>query len=147
VSASSKSKKLSFWFRPYRKWEEPNDTDELVGLVLENKSTAHNLIETSRSSSNVETSEFDFFDRGEQDNNAWQTFPDDFSKSEQHNPTQTKLSVYPWRFYRSDKTLKRRFQTSSRPILNICELNIELKRMLSAAASGGKGRSAFFLLS
>jgi len=39
---------------------------------LENKYTAHNLNETSRSSSNVETSEFDFMERGEQDNNAWE---------------------------------------------------------------------------
>ena len=81
---------------------------------MENKSTAHNFSETSRSSSNVETSEFDFIERGEQDNNAWQTFPDDLSKSEQHDPTQPigLLSVYPWRFYGDDKTLKRRFQTS-----------------------------------
>src|SRR6218665_1655654 len=35
-----------------------------------------------------------------------------FSKSEQHDPTQSKLSVYPWRFYGDDKALKRRFQTS-----------------------------------
>ena len=34
------------------------------------------------------TSEFDFIERGEQDNNTWQTFPDDLSKSEQHDPTQ-----------------------------------------------------------
>ena len=47
----------------------------------------------------TETSEFDFMERGEQDNNAWQTFPDDLSKSEQHDPTQPKLSVFPWRFY------------------------------------------------
>ena len=79
---------------------------------MENKSTAHTLNETSQSSSNVEISEFDFMERGEQDNNAWQTFPDDLSKSEQHDPTQPNLSVYPWRFYGSDKTLKRRFQTS-----------------------------------
>jgi len=52
-------------------------------------------------------------ERGDQDNNAWQTFPDDLSKSEQHDRpiTQPKLSVYPWRFYGDDKTLKRRFQT------------------------------------
>jgi len=36
--------------------------------------------------------------------------PDDLSKSEQHDITQPKLSVYPWRFYGDDKTLKRRFQ-------------------------------------
>ena len=86
--------------RPTVNEKKTNDTDELVGLVLGNTSTAHNLIETSRSNtnSNVETSEFDFLERGEQDNNAWQTFPDDLSKSEQHDPTQPKLSVYPWRF-------------------------------------------------
>jgi len=39
-------------------------------------------------------------------------FPDGLSKSEQHHPTQPKLSVYPWRFYGDDETLKRRFQTS-----------------------------------
>src|SRR6218665_626637 len=33
-------------------------------------------------------------------------------KSEQHDPTQPKLSVYSWRFYGDDKILKRRFQTS-----------------------------------
>ena len=27
--------------------------------------------------------------------------------------SQLKLSVYPWRFYEDDKTLKRRFRTSS----------------------------------
>jgi len=70
-----------------------------------------------QSSSNVETSEFDFLKRGEQDNNAWKTFPDDLSKSEQHDPTQSKLSLYPWQFYGDDKTLKHR------------GLNIQLKRM------------------
>src|SRR6218665_2365773 len=60
----------------------------------------------------TETSEFDFMERCEQDNNAWQTFPDDLSKSEQHQSTQPKISVYPWRFYGDDETLKRRFQTS-----------------------------------
>jgi len=40
--------------------------------------------------------EFDFMKRGEQDNrpkipNAWQTFLDDLSKSEQHDPIQPKL--------------------------------------------------------
>ena len=37
-------------------------------------------------------------ERGDQDNNAWQTFPDDLSKSEQHDRPiiQPKLSVYPW---------------------------------------------------
>jgi len=45
---------------------------------LENKSTAHNFSEASRSSSNVETSEVDFMERGEQENAAWQTFPGDF---------------------------------------------------------------------
>src|SRR6218665_1781015 len=40
------------------------------------------------------------------------TFPGDLSKSEQHDPTQPKLSVYPWRFYGDDNTIKRRFQTS-----------------------------------
>ena len=73
---------------------------------MEDKSTAHNLNETSRSSSNVKTSEFDFMERGEQDNNAWQTFPDDLSKSEQHDPTQPKLSVYPWRLYGELEMLK-----------------------------------------
>ena len=34
-------------------------------------------------------------ERGEQDNNAWQTFSDDLSKSAHHDPTQPKLSVYP----------------------------------------------------
>jgi len=81
-------------------------------VVLENKAATHNLNETSRSSSNVETSEFDFMERDDQDNTARQTFPDDLSKSEQHDPTQPKLSVYSWRFYGDDKTLKRRFQTS-----------------------------------
>jgi len=79
--------------------KKTNDDDELVGLVLENKSRAYNLNETSRRSSNVETSAFDFMERGEQDNNAWQTFPYDLSKSEQYDPTQPKLSVSPWRFY------------------------------------------------
>ena len=38
----------------------------------------------------METSEFDFMERGEQDNKAWQTFPDDLSKSEQwSNPDKT----------------------------------------------------------
>src|SRR6218665_33075 len=50
--------------------------------------------------------------RGEQENYDWKTFPDDLSKSEQHDPTHSKLSVYPWRFNGDDKTLKRRFQTS-----------------------------------
>src|SRR6218665_1137895 len=99
------------WVGPTVNEKKTNDDDELV--VLENKiSTAHNLNETSRSSSNVVTSEFDFMERGEQDNNALQTFPDDLSKSEQHDPTQPKLSVCPWQFYGDDKTLKRRFQTS-----------------------------------
>src|SRR6218665_3295134 len=48
--------------------------------------------------------------RGEQDNNVWQTFPDDLPKSEQHDIAQLKLSVYPGRFYGDDKTLKRRVQ-------------------------------------
>ena len=94
--------------------KKTNDDDELVGLVglLENKSKAHILNESSRSISNVETSEFDFMERGEQDNKAWQTFPDDLSKSEQHDPTQTKLSVYSWRFYGDDETLGGRIQAS-----------------------------------
>ena len=46
--------------------KKTNDEDELVVGLLENKSTAHNLNETSRSSRNVETSEFDFMKRGEQ---------------------------------------------------------------------------------
>ena len=64
---------------------------------------------------NVETLEFDYVGTGEQNNNSdntCETFPDDLSKSKQHEPTQPKLSVYPWRFYGNDKTLKRRFQTS-----------------------------------
>src|SRR6218665_4187241 len=89
--------------------KKTNDDDEL----LEIKNTAHNLNETSRSSINFETSEFDFLERNEEDNNEWQTFPDNLSKSEQHDPTQPKLSVYPWRFYGDDKTLESRFQTSS----------------------------------
>src|SRR6218665_2024664 len=94
-------------------------------------------------------------ERGEQDNNAWQTFPessipDDLSKSEQHDITQPKLSVYPWRFYGDDKTLKRRFQEFF--ILNIRGLNIQLKtmRLLVSAVSflsWGKGSSPFSLLS
>ena len=94
--------------------KKTNNDNELVGLVLENKTTAHNLNETSRSSINFETSEFDFLERNatEEDNNEWQTFPDNLSKSEQHDPTQPKLSVYPWRFYGDDKTLESRFQTS-----------------------------------
>jgi len=141
ASAYSKSKKLSSFRRYTVNEKKTNDDDELVGLVLENKTklTAHNLNETSRSSSNVETSEFDFLERGEQDNNAWQTFPDDLSKSEQHDPTQPKLSVYPWRFYGGDKTIKRRFQTSF--YSEYRGLNIQLKRMrlfVSAVASGGK---------
>jgi len=57
----------SFEFRPNRPTvneKKTNDDDELVvgrGL-LENKSTAHNFNETSRSSSNVETSEFVFLE-------------------------------------------------------------------------------------
>jgi len=51
-------------------------------------------------------------ERSEQDNNALQTSLDDLSKSEQHDPTQPKLSVYLWRFYGDVKTLKRGFQTS-----------------------------------
>src|SRR6218665_2268898 len=52
-------------YRPYTVNEKKtNDDDEIV--VLENKSTAHNLNETSRSSRDVETSEFDFMKRGEQ---------------------------------------------------------------------------------
>ena len=50
--------------------------------------------------------------KGEQDNNALQTFPDDLSKREQHDPSQPKLSVYSWQFYGDDETIKRRFQTS-----------------------------------
>src|SRR6218665_1670062 len=108
-------------------------------------STAHNFNETSRSSSNVETSEFDFMERGEQDNNAWKTCPDDLSKSEQHDPTQPKLSAYLWRFYGDDKTLKCRFQTSFyseyprikysikeyAPVCFCCELPFLGKRKLS----------------
>ena len=88
TSASSKSKKLS-WFGlgPTVTEKKTNDDDELVVGLSENKSTAHILNETSRSISNVETSEFDFKERGEQDNKAWQTFPDDLSKSEQHDST------------------------------------------------------------
>ena len=84
-------------------------------VVLESESVAHNLNETSRSSINVETLQFDYVGTGEQNNNSdntCETFPDDLSKSKQHEPTQPKLSVYPWRFYGNDKTLKRRFQTS-----------------------------------
>ena len=70
---TSKSKNLSsfhsFGFRPYTvKEKNTNDDDELVVGQLENKSTAHNFNETSRSGSNVETSELDFMKRGEQDN-------------------------------------------------------------------------------
>jgi len=89
--------------RIYNAVNKEKTNDELVVGLLENTSTAHNFNETSPSSSNVETSEFDFMKRGEQDNNEWQTFPDDFSKSEQHDPTESKLSVYPWRFYEDDK--------------------------------------------
>ena len=55
---------------------------------MKNESIAHNLNETlrSRANSNVDTSEFDFMERGEQDNNASQTFPDDSSKIEQRDP-------------------------------------------------------------
>src|SRR6218665_871459 len=92
-------------------------------------------------------------ERGEQDNNAWQTFPADLSKSEQHDIgpiTQPKLSVYLWRFYGDDKTLKANFKHLF--ILNIRGLNIQLKRMrllVSAVSflSWGKGSSLFFLLS
>jgi len=41
-----------------------NDDEELVVGLLENKSTAHNFNEASRSSSNIETSEVDFMERG-----------------------------------------------------------------------------------
>ena len=51
-------------------------------------------------------------ERDEQDNNAWQTFPDYLSRSQQRDPTQPKLSVYPWRFHGDNNTLKRRFETS-----------------------------------
>src|SRR6218665_429661 len=113
TSASSKSKNChDLDLGPTVTEKKTNDDDELVVGLSENKSTAHILNETSRSISNVETSEFDFKERGEQDNKAWQTFPDDLSKSEQHDPTQTKLSVYPWRFYGDDETLECRFQTS-----------------------------------
>jgi len=60
-----RAKKLSsFGLRPYVNEKKTNADDELIGLVglLENKSTAHNVNETSRSSSNVETSEFDFLE-------------------------------------------------------------------------------------
>src|SRR6218665_1949904 len=49
--------------RPTVNEKKTNDDYELVGLVLEKKSTAHNLNETSRSSINFETSEFDFLER------------------------------------------------------------------------------------
>src|SRR6218665_4211731 len=88
TSASSKSKNChDLDLGPTITEKKTNDDDELVyiGLVglLENKSKAHILNESSRSISNVETSEFDFMERGEQDNKAWQTFTDDLSKSEQ----------------------------------------------------------------
>src|SRR6218665_2308639 len=83
--------------------------------------------------------------RGEQENNDWETFPDDLSKSEQHDPTHSKLSVYPWRFDGDDKTLKRRFQTSFHfeylwieysikedvPVRFCCELPFLWKKKLS----------------
>ena len=75
----------------------------------------------------------------------WQTFPDDLSKSEQHDITQPKLSAYPWRFYGDDKTLKRRFQTcfyyeypwieysikEDAPACFCCELPFLRKRLLT----------------
>src|SRR6218665_523094 len=83
-------------------------------------------------------------------------FPNDLLKSEQHDPTQSKLSVYPWRFYGDNKTLKCRFQTSFYSeypwieySIKIRGLNIQLKRMrllVSAVSflSWGKGNSPFF---
>ena len=70
---------------------------------------------------------------------------DDLSKSVQHDITQPKLSVYPWRFYGDDKTLKRRFQTflyseypwieysikEDAPVCFCCEPPFLGKRMLS----------------
>jgi len=106
---------------------------------LEKKTTAHNLNETSRSSINFETSEFDFLERNEEDKNEWQPFPDDLSKSEQHDPTQPKLSVYPWRFYGDDETLESRFQTSSYSEYPWIKYLIkEMRLSVSAVASGGK---------
>jgi hypothetical protein len=66
----------------------------------------------NESSSNAEASPSNFVETAEQDKSTCQTFPDDLSKSEKQDPTQPKLSVYPWRFYGNDKILKRRFQTS-----------------------------------
>src|SRR6218665_323969 len=87
-------------------------------------------------------------ERGEQDNDAWQTFPDDLSKREQHGPIQPKLVFYLWRFYGGHKIIKRQFQTFC--ILNIRGLNIQLKRMrllVSAVSSGGKeGLRCFYCL-
>jgi len=68
---------------------------------------------------------------------------DDLSKSVQHDITQPKLSVYPWRFYGDDKTLKRRFQTflySEYPWMRLFVSAVSL-------LSWGKGCSPFFLLS
>jgi len=95
---------------------------------LENKTTAHNFNETSRSSSNVETSEFDFLESGEQDNNACQTLPDDLSKkvNKMIQPSQN------FQFILGDimemiKLLNADFKHLF--ILNIRGLNIQLKRM------------------
>jgi len=86
--------------------------------------------------------------RGEQDNsdnNAWKTFPGDLWKSEQHDPNQPKLSVYPSRFHGDVNTLKCRFQISfyseypwiqfsikeDAPVCICCELPFLGKRKLS----------------
>src|SRR6218665_2918229 len=104
----------------------------LVGLVgrLENRPTVHNLNETSRSSSNVETSEFDFrpMERGEQDNPYGKHFQ--MICQEVNNMIQLSqiIQFIIFRFYGDDKTLKGRFQTSFysglSSILNIRGLNI-----------------------
>ena len=106
---------------------------------MENKSRTHNLNETQRRSSNVDTSEFDqaYLEIGEQDNNACQTFPDNLSKSEQHDPTQSKLQFIFGDFMEMMKLLNADLKHVF--ILNIRGLNIQLKRMrlfVSVVASG-----------
>src|SRR6218665_2931702 len=70
----------------------------------------------------------------------------DLSKSEQDDPTQPKLSVYPWRFYGDDETLESRFQTSSYSEYPWIEYLIkEDAPICFCCGFWGKGRSTFFL--
>jgi len=84
----------------------------MILVVLENKPTAHNLNETSQSSSNVETSEFDFMERGEQDNPNGKHFQMICQKVNNMIQPSQNFQFTLCRLYGDDKTLKGQFQTS-----------------------------------